>query len=129
MIESAIYNEIKNDSVISAKLANGTGKYHIYPLRVPDNITFTKAVVYTEITQNLIYPLARTSVIQVSCMATDFDSAVDLSKDIDRIFYDKAEYLMGNVLPVKYSSFNGRNSYYDQESKMFIVAVDIKIKF
>jgi len=129
MLEEAIYNEIKNDDTIATKLANGTGKYHIYPLRVPDNIQFTKAVIYTEITQNLIYPLARTSVVQISCLAESFEDAISLSADIDRIFNDKAEYSMGGKLSVNYTKFSGRNSYYDAESKMFIIAVEISIKF
>jgi hypothetical protein len=128
MLEQAVFNEIKNDSVIAAKLVNGS-VYHIYPLRVPDDIEFVKAVIYTEITQTLIYPAARTSLVQISCLAETFDDAVDLASDIDRIFNDKAEWNMGSNLAVKYSKFNGRNSYYDPDSRKFIVAVEIKIKF
>lgn len=128
MLEAAIYNQIKADATIAAKLINGS-LYHIYPLRVPDNTQYNKAVVYTEITQNLIYPLARTSIVQLSCLADSFDDAVDLAADIDRIFNDKAEYTMGNNLYVNYSKFSGRNSYYDADSKKYIVAVEISIKF
>lgn len=128
MLEQGIYNELKNDSTLSNKVKNGTA-YHIYPLRVPDNIQFQKAITYTEITQSLVYPLARTSTVQVNCIASKFDDAVDLSADIDRIFNDKAEYTMGGKLYVNYSRFSGRNSYYDPDSKMYIVAVEITIKF
>lgn len=128
MLEQGIYNEIKNDATLANKVKDGT-IYHIYPLRVPDNTQFTKAIVYAEITQNLVYPLARTSTMQFNCIATTFDDAVDLAQDIDRVFNDKAEYLMGGKLPVNYSKFSGRNSLYDPEAKMFIIAVEIKIKF
>lgn len=128
MIEEAIYNEIKADTIIAPKLLNGSA-YHIYPLRVPDNIEFTKAITYTEITQSLIYPLARTSVVQINCIAQTFDDAVDLSRDIDRIFNDKAEYKMGGKLSVNYSKFSGRNSLYDADAKMYVIAVEISVKF
>ena len=128
MIEEAVYNEIKADSIIAPKLQDGA-IYNIYPLRVPDNTQFAKAITYTEITQTLIYPLARTSVVQINCIAKDFDDAVDLARDIDRIFNDKAEYKMGNKLSVNYSKFSGRNSLYDADAQMYVVAVEITIKF
>lgn len=128
MLEEAIYNEIKADATIATKLLDG-GIYNIYPLRVPDNTQFTKAVTYTEITQTLIYPLVRTSVVQINCIAKVFDDAVDLARDIDRIFNDKAEYKMGGKLSVNYSKFSGRNSLYDADAQMYVVAVEISIKF
>lgn len=129
MLEEAIFNEIKSDATISAKLGDGASGYHIYPLRVPDNVQFTKAITYTEIDQTLIYPLARTSVVQLNCIASEYSDAVDLSRDLDRIFNDKAEYKMGNKLSVNYTRFYGRNSFYDPDSKMYIIAVEISIKF
>lgn len=128
-MEEAIFNEIKNDSAIATKLADGASGYHIYPLRVPDNVQFTKAVTYTEITQNLIYPVVRNSVVQINCIAKDFSDAIELSADIDRIFNDKAEYKMGGKLSVNYTKFSGRNSYFDPTSQMYIIAVEISIKF
>ena len=128
-MEEALFNEVKSDSVIATKLADGASGFHIYPLRVPDNVQFTKAITYTEITQNLIYPVARNSVIQFNCIAKEFEDAISLSADIDRIFNDKAEYKMGGKLPVNYSKFSGRNSYFDPTSQMYIIAVEISIKF
>jgi len=128
MLEQAIYNEIKNDATLANKVKDGA-IYHIYPLRVPDNTQFTKALVYAEITQNLVYPLARTSIMQINCIASTFDDAVDLAKDVDRIFNDKAEYSMGGQLAVNYTKFNGRNTLYDPEARMYVIGVEIKIKF
>ncbi len=128
MIEAGIFNELKNDATLANKVKAGS-IYHIYPLRVPDNVQFEKAITYTEISQNLVYPLARTSIVQVNCIARSFDDAVDLSADINRIFDDKAEYSLGGVKSVNYTRFYGRNSFYDPEAKMFIIAVEIYIKY
>lgn len=128
-MEEAIFNELKNDSVLAVKLSDGASGYHIYPLRVPDNVQFDKAIIYTEITQNLIYPLARTSVVQCSCLAKDYADAIELADNVDRIFNDKVEYKMGNKLSVNYTRFSGRNSYFDPTSQMYIIAVEITIKF
>ena len=128
MLEDGIYNEIKNDPTLAGKLLSA-GIYNIYPLRVPDNTQVTKAVTYTEVTQNLVYPLARTSLIQLNCIAPTFEEARDLANDIDRIFNDKAEYFLGGTFPVKYTAFKGRNSFYDTNAQMFIFAVEVSIKY
>jgi len=127
-LEQGIYNEIKNDVTIATKLANGDD-YHIYPLVVPDNITFTKAVTYTEITQSLNFPNARTSIIQINCIADTFDNAVDLAEDIDRIFFDKNEYLLGGVFAVKRTTFFGRTALKDPDMQKFICVIEIYIKY
>lgn len=127
-IEEGIYNEIKNDATISAKLANGSA-YHIYPLTVPENITFDRAVVYAEITQTLSFPSARVSIFQISCIADTFDEAVDLAEDINRIFFDKNEYLLGGGFKIVRTTFYGRTSYKDPNMQKFIQAVEIYIKY
>jgi hypothetical protein len=128
MLEQGIYNEIKNDTAIATKLANGTD-YHIYPLVVPDDINFSMALTYTEIDQTLNFPNARTSIMQFNCIADTYDEALGLAEDINRIFFDKNEYLLGGVFGVKRTTFYGRTAIKDQELKKFIYVVEIYIKY
>lgn len=128
MLEQGLYNEIKNDEIIAPKLLTGD-IYNIYPLVVPENTQFTKAITYTEITQRLSFPNARTSIFQINCIADLYEDALDLSRDINRIFDDKNEYLLGGVFGVKRTAFYGRTAIKDKDMQKFIYVVEIYIKY
>lgn len=128
MLETGLYNEIKNDATISAKLVDGA-IYHIYPLEVPANVSATKAVTYTEITQKLSFPNARVSIFQINCIADTYDDARDLALDIDRIFNDRREYLLGGTFGVKKTLFYNRTVVKDSTMSKFIYVVEISIKY
>lgn len=129
MIGKAIYNAIKNDTTIAPKLLLSGTVYNIYPIVVPENTQFTKAVTYELITENPIYPLVRIALVDIKCIAYNYDDAIDLANDIDRIFKDKTEYKLGNQLSVTRTDFKGKSEYYDPETKTWIIVVEISIKF
>lgn len=128
LLEQGLYNEIKNDSIVSAKIKVGN-IYNIYPLVVPDDVQYSQAITYVEITQRLIFPLARVSVFQINCIAGTYDEALGLADDINRIFDDKSEYNLGGLFAVKRTSFYGRTAYKDPDSNKFIYVVEISIKY
>lgn len=126
-LEEGLYNELKNDTTLANKVKDGS-IYNIYPLVVPENTSFTKAITYQEITQRLSYPTARTSIFQINCIAA-YDDALDLSRDINRIFNDKHEFKLGNLQAVKWTKFYGRTAIKDWDIKKFIYIVEISIKY
>ena len=128
MLEQGLYNAIKNDATISAKLKVGS-IYNIYPLVIPEDVQYSMAIAYTEITQKLVYPTARTSIFQINCIADTYDDALGLANDINRIFDDQHEYLLGGVFAVKRTAFYGRTAYKDPDSNKFIYVVEISIKY
>jgi len=127
-LEEGLYNELKNDTTLANKVKDGS-IYNIYPLVVPENTNFTKAITYQEITQSLSYPSARTSIFQINCIADTYDEALDLSRDINRIFDDKHEYKLGGLQGVKWTQFYGRTAIKDWEMKKYIYIVEIAIKY
>ena len=127
-LEEGLYNELKNDTVLANKVKSGE-IYNIYPLVVPEDTQFSKAITYQEITQNLSYPTARTSLFQINCIADTYDDALDLSRDINRIFDDKHEFKLGGLQAVKWTQFYGRTALKDWDAKKFIYIVEIAIKY
>jgi len=128
MLEEAIFAEIKNDATIAAKLVDGN-KYRIYPLRVPDGVPPNLCLTYTEISQSLTYPLVRSSLFQISCIAPTFEDARGLANDIDRIFNDYSEGMLGEIMGVKYIKFQGRSAIYDDDAKLYVFPVELFIKY
>ena len=125
----ALYNAIIGDVTLAAKIGAGGGRYHVYPLRVPDGVLPSMALTYTEIDQSLTYPLVRSSTIQFNCIADTLSDARGLADDIDRIFNDVSETNLGGVFAVKYIRFLGRSSLYDTEAKKYIYPVELRIKY
>lgn len=128
-IEEALYNELSSDSIAAPKLAAGNGQYHLYPLRVPEGVLPERAITYTEIDQTLTYPTVRTSIYQLSCIAKTFADARALADDVDRIFNHRYETMLGGVAPVKYVKFQGRSQLRDNDSKLYIIPVELLIKY
>jgi hypothetical protein len=129
MLEEAIFAHIIADSTLATKLSAGSGKYHIYPVRAPDGVAPSKMLVYTEISQSLTYPLVRASRFQISCIASTYEDARGMAADIDRIFNDYNEVLLGGTFAVKYIKFEGRTSLFDEDAKLYVFPVELFIKF
>lgn len=130
-LEEAIFSEIVADATLSAKVSMGDGRYRIFPVRVPDGILSDNSLVYTEITQSLTYPLVRSSRFQISCIASTFELARGMANDLDRIFNDYSEGLLGGAggFGVKYIKFEGRSVLYDEDAKLYVFPVELFIKF
>lgn len=129
MLEEALFTQLKSDNTLAGKLNAGSGRVHIYPLRVPNDTQFTQAITYNEIGQNLVYPALRISTFQLSCIANTYELARDLANDVDRVLNDLYELKLGGTFPVKYIKFEGRNSLFDENASMFIFPVEITIKY
>lgn len=129
MLEEAIYSAIVADATLAPKLSAGGGRYHVYPVKAPEGVLPDKMVVYTEVTQSLTYPAVRRSLFQLSCFATTFEDARGMADDINRIFNDYSEGVLGNQFGVKYVKFSGRSSQYEPDSKLYVFPVELFIKY
>lgn len=128
MLEEAIFNEITGDSVLATKLQNGSS-YNVYPSVVPTGVLPNRAIAYTEITQSLTYPLVRTSLFQFNCFAPTALQAIDLANDLDRIFNDLSETMLGGVKGVKYVKFVNRTMLFNAESGIHQCVVELMFKY
>lgn len=128
-MEEAIFAHIIADSTLATKLSAGGGRYHIYPLRAPEGVAPSKMLVYTEVNQSLTYPLVRSSLFQISCIATTFEDARGMAEDINRLFNDYSEGMLGGLKGVKYIKFQGRTQLYDNDAKLYVIPVELLIKF
>jgi len=129
MLEEAIFNEIVGDTTLAPKLAVGDGTFRVYPMQIPDGVEITQAITYTEIDQSLTYPLVRSSTFQISCIAKTFEQARAMADDIDRIFNDRSEDMLGGVKGIKYVKFVGRSFIRDTDAELYVVPVELFIKY
>jgi hypothetical protein len=131
MIEEAIYAHLIADSVVSPLVAVGGGKYHIYPARLPDGFptTASYAIAYTEIKQQLVYPVLRESVFQFSCFGRTYAQAKALANALDNALNDYNESKLGGVLAVNYVKFQNRSHLYDEVGKLWYYVVDVSFKY
>ena len=131
MIEEAIYAHLIADSVISPLVTATGGKYHVYPMRLPDGFPDDKnyAIAYTEIKQQLVYPLLRESVFQFNCFGRTYAQAKTLANALDVSLNDYNESKLGGVLAVNYIKFQNRSPLYDEVGKLWYYAVDVSFKY
>lgn len=129
MLEEALYNEIIGDTTLATKIDAGGGRYHVYPLRLPDGVLPNKALTYTEIYRSLKSWVLKTTPIDINCFADTFADARSMADDVERIFHDVKETYLGGVFAVKHVRFIGRSSRQDPDTKQFIFTVEIFIKF
>lgn len=128
MLEQAIFNEITSDATLAGKLQDGAN-YRVYPNFAPKGDLPDKLIVYNEVTQSLVYPALRTSLFQFTCVAKTYAEAIDLANDIDRIFNDLSEHMLGGVKGVKYVRFVGRTNLYDNNAEVHQSVVEILFKY
>jgi len=127
--EEAIYNELSGDATVAAKVTAGGSRYHLYPLRVPEGVTVSQAITYTKIDESLTYPLVRTVTYQFNCVGDTFAKARALADDVNRIFDDRSETLLGAQQAIKYMKFLGSSQLYDTDAKLYVVPVEMIIKY
>jgi hypothetical protein len=130
MLEEALYTTLKNDADISAKVKDGS-VYHIYPLRFPEGLTLTNgyALTYTEISQELNYPLVRQSIFQINAFGDTFEKARNLADDVFDALNDLSEMLLGGTYPINYIKFRNRQALFDATAKLWYYSVDVAIKY
>ena len=128
-MEEAIFAELTADSALATKLNAGSGRYHIYPLRVPENVHISQALTYAETTQILTYPALKISVFRLTAIADTFVKARDMANDLDRIFTIQGAYKLGRSFPVVFVQVQSRATSYDEQGKLYHYAVDVFFKY
>lgn len=121
MISQHIFNTI---SAGATGLANGAG-YHIYPKKVPDGASFTRAVVYNKLSAQAVYSQLGTNV-QLTCIAKSYGDAEALGLEVASLFRNRVYSTAGDVLST--SLLDMTDLPQDEESKYYLVSVTIYVK-
>lgn len=130
-LEEAIFEHLTNDGIVSVLISGAGGVFHIYPLRLPDGFPAAAnyGISYTEVSQELIYPLLRQSAFQFNCFGRTFEQARDLANALDQSLNDIYAHQLGDIFGVTYIKFQGRSVLYDDVAKLYYYAVDVTFKF
>jgi len=103
MIEQYIFNKITADITLQGLLTDGNGGYNLYPLVVPRSLTFTKAVTFTTVATNDVFPNVNSVTVQFNIFTKTHTDAVLISKAIANLFNGDNNQLDAGNIAVVYS--------------------------
>lgn len=86
MIEQYVFNRITGNSALQSLLSAGGGKYHLYPDVVPNTITFDRAVTFTLIITNDVFPAVESRTVQFNIFAKTAADRHAIGKALADIF-------------------------------------------
>lgn len=128
MIQSGIFNEIKNNEYFDTLLSNDDGTIRIYPHLVPEGLLNqnNSFITYTLINSQKDRQIGYTkAVFQINCIAKDYDLANQMANNIEELF----SFYQGNLgSKFKVDRVRQINKYdiYDKDTNLFIIPVEIK---
>jgi hypothetical protein len=132
-IQEALFSALKDDPAISTKTDAGGGKYHIYPIRVPDKALKEGADFYVSFGQvsnlpNLKFIDVQLPLFQINAIAKKYSDAVDLKNDIIALL-DRFKGDLANLRKIKYTySVNDFESR-DPDNDLYYFPIEIRFKY
>lgn len=119
MIEQYIFNRITADTTLQGLLSAGGGKYHLYPDVVPGALTFDRAVTFTVITTNDVFPAVESRTVQFNIFAKKASDRNAIATAMANIFNDDNLQASGGV-GVIYSKRTSESSLgYNYDTKIY----------
>lgn len=88
MLEQYIYNKIKEDVTLSALISAGSNDIHLYPGVIPRDIQFEKAITFTTVTTNDVFPKVQSRNIQFNIFAKKHIDVATISQALSDLFND-----------------------------------------
>jgi hypothetical protein len=130
VIDDALFNILKNHTGIAGMTAIPGGKFNIYPLRLPEGVTFPNGggITYTQLGETHPHPGIRKARFQISTFGLTYIEARALAEFV----YDALDDLRNTItagFSIVYAKFEGQQALYDSDAKLHYFAVDISIKF
>jgi hypothetical protein len=131
MINEAIFAELTENAGVADLIDAGSGKFHLYPLRLPDGFPNSAdyAISYTEISQSRVFPALKVSNMQFSCFGRTYDQANELASAVDSALNYLSEHKLGGELDVKFVMVLSQNALYDEVSKLWYYVIDASFKY
>jgi len=134
MIDSAIYNALKDDAQIATKVADGSD-FHIYPLEIPDG-ALTSATEGSRyfIVYQLISEINRQDVdlrlplYQITVIADRYTNAIALKDDIIRVL-ERFKGNLGSQQDVMNAHQEGMTSIKDPETDYYHIPLSFRFKY
>lgn len=100
MIEQYIYNKITEDETLQTLLAAGSDDFYLYPNVVPRGVEFSKAVTFTLIITNDVYPAIKSVNVQFSIFSKSHVEAVQIAEALSALFNEDNNQSSGEVAVV-----------------------------
>jgi len=128
MIQAGIFNALKDDPAIAAKVADGSGGFNIYPFRIPDDIldSFEYFITYQRISEtvdkNAWY---KVTAFQINAISTGYNNCQELADDIINVLHTFYGNLGGQQL-VERTYQVGAYDLFDPETNLYFVPIDFK---
>ena len=119
MIEQYVFNRVTADATLQGLLSAGGGKYHVYPDVVPNGIDFDRAITFTLIVTNDVFPAAESRTVQFNIFAKSAADRHAIGAAIANLFNDDNLQSSGGT-GVIYSKRQSESSLgYSYDTKLF----------
>jgi len=125
MIDQAIRTEALNNVGLATLLNAGSGTFHLYPVRIPEDVNADHIVSFQEISQRQTYPKAIRSLFQFNCYGSTLANARQLQDFINEVFDDRKSILLGGIFELSYSKFESVTTFYEEKAKRFVAVVEV----
>ena len=86
MIEQYVYNKIVADTTLQGLLTDGASGYNLYPNVVPRSLVFDRAVTFTTISTNDVFPNANSVSVQFNIFAKTHTDIVSIATALANLF-------------------------------------------
>lgn len=119
MIEQYIFNRITGNSTLQSLLSAGGGKYHVYPDVVPNGIDFDRAITFTLLITNDVFPAVESRTVQFNIFAKTAADRHAIGAALADLFNDDNLQTSGGT-SVIYSKRQSESSLgYSYDTKLF----------
>jgi hypothetical protein len=132
-IQEALFSSLKDDPAISAKVDAGGGKFHIYPVAIPNNALKEKADYYISFGQvssipDLNYLDVRLPLFQINAIAKKYSDAVDLKNDIIALL-NRYKGDLASLRKVKYTYIVNDFESRDPDNDLYYFPIEVRFKY
>ena len=128
MIQSGIFNEIKNNEYFSTLLANDDGTLRIYPHRVPAGMLNTndEFITYSMISAPKDRQIGYTkATFQINCISKSYDKVNEMANNLEALFGFYQGNLGGKFKVDRVRQLN-KYDMFDNETGLYMMPVEVK---
>lgn len=132
-IQEALFSALKDDPSISAKVDAGGGKFHIYPVRIPEKALKLGADYYITFGQISSLPKLKfidvqLPLFQINAIAKQYSDAVDLKADIVSLL-ERFKGNLANLRKIKYTYIVNDFEARDPDNDLFYFPIEVRFKY
>lgn len=119
MIEQYTYNKIVGDATLQALLTDGASGYNVFPNVVPRSLVFDRAVTFTLISSNDVFPNATSKNVQFNIFAKTHADTVSIATALANVFNGDNNQVSGGLFVIYSQRRSESDLAYDFDTSIY----------